>query len=132
MRLRIAIDIFSGRENPVVELSGREADEALERLQPVRKLETGERKLPAQPTLGYRGLVIEPLDGRAAGLPKTFRYAHGDLFGSRLAHKARDEGFEEFLCGSTGPIGRLELGADFPKVFRAVRRDQRRLSERRH
>ncbi len=118
MALRIEIDIFSGRENPVIELKGKEAREALERLRPVRRIEKGEKGLPPTPTLGYRGLIIEQTERPAKGLPKVFRFAHGDLFGPRLAHRAADEDFEDFICGSTGPIRRLRLGKDFPWIVR--------------
>jgi hypothetical protein len=38
MALRITVDIFSGRANPVIEVEGPEADEVLRRLKPGRKL----------------------------------------------------------------------------------------------
>jgi hypothetical protein len=105
-KLRITIDMFSGRENPIIELSGKKAREAIERLQPVRKLKRGEKGLPPQPTLGYRGMIIEQIDPLAKKLPRVFRFAHGDMFGPHLAHRAADEAFEDFVCGSTGkPIG---------------------------
>ena len=128
MALRIEIDIFSGRQNPMLQLKGKEAREALQRLRPVRRVEKGEKGLPPSPTLGYRGLIIEQIGRPARGLPKIFRFAHGDLFGPRLAHRAADERFEDFICGSTGPISRLRLGREFPLIlqreierFRAVR-----------
>lgn len=119
MTLRITIDIFSGRPNPVIELSGDEAKEALSRLQPSRELEKGEPLLPAEPTLGYRGLIIEQIDERVETLPEVFRLANGDLFGLGLAHKAQDENFEDFVFGSTGLITRLDLGQDLPDIIRA-------------
>jgi len=114
MALRITIDIFSGRENPVIELTGREAQESIERLRPTKKIEKGEMGLPPVPTLGYRGLIIEQTNEPVKGLPKVFRFAHGRMFGPRLAHRATDEAFEDFICGSTGPIRKLELGEGFP------------------
>jgi hypothetical protein len=118
MVLRVTIDIFSGRENPVIELKGKEAQEAIERLQPVRGMKREERRLPPVPTLGYRGLVIEQIGKPVRRLPKTFRFAHGDLFGPGLAHRAADEAFEDFVCGSTGPIRRLKLGREFPMLVK--------------
>jgi hypothetical protein len=130
MTLRITIDIFSGRENPVIELAGQEAQEALDRLQPARRLEKGEMGLPPGPTLGYRGLIIEQTDELVRSIPKVLRLAHGDMFGPRLAHRATDEAFEEFVCGTTGPISKLSLGEKFPTFlskemerFRTVRAD---------
>jgi hypothetical protein len=55
--LRITIDIFSGRPNPVIELSGRPAREALALLKAARKADKRESDLPPVPTLGYRGLI---------------------------------------------------------------------------
>jgi hypothetical protein len=118
MALKITIDIFSGRPNPIVELKGRDARQALERLRPVRRLEKGEKGLPREPTLGYRGLIIEQMGKLSQGLPRVFRLAHGDLFGPRLAHHAADEAFEDFVCGSTGPIRKLQLGRKFPDFVR--------------
>jgi hypothetical protein len=118
MTLRITIDIFSGRPNPVVELKGKDAQRALERLRPVGRLEKEEKGLPREPTLGYRGLIIEQIGELSKGLPRVFRLAHGDLFGPRLVHRAADETFEDFVCGSTGPIRKLELGRKFPSFVK--------------
>lgn len=115
--LRITIDIFSGRQNPVLELTGKEAHEAIERLQPVRELEKGEEGLPPEPTLGYRGLIIEQTGEPVKGLPKIFRLAHGDMFGPGLAHRARDEAFEDFVCGSTR-IRELDIEEGFPGLIK--------------
>jgi len=113
MSLRITIDIFSGRKNPVIQLDGKEMKEALSRLRPVRRL-TRKELLPApESVLGYRGLLIEQIGAPARGLPKRFRLIHGDLLGPRLAHRAADPDFEDFVCGSTGPIRKLKLGKEF-------------------
>lgn len=121
MTLRITIDIFSGRPNPVIELSGNEAWEALSRLQPARALEAGEPMFPEEPTLGYRGLIVEQVDERMENLPGVFRMVHGDLFGPGFAHKAQDENFEDFVYGRTGLITRLDLGQDLPQIIRQER-----------
>lgn len=113
MTLKITIDVFSGRRNPVIELTEHESIEALDQLKPVRKIEETGRVFPPEPTLGYRGLIVEQTGKLDESLPKVFLYVHGDLFGEGIAHKAASETFEEFVCGSTGPIMRLKLGEDF-------------------
>lgn len=113
MSLKITIDIFSGRENPVIELTEQESLEALKQLKPIRKIEEKGKEFPPEPILGYRGLIIEQTGKPDGSLPKVFLYVHGDLFGERLAHKAASETFEEFVCGSTGLITRLKLGKEF-------------------
>lgn len=40
------------------------------------------------------------------------------MFGPRLAHRVADEAFEDFICGSTGPIRRLKLGRRFPALVK--------------
>jgi hypothetical protein len=80
MDLRITIDIFSGRPNPVIELRGRNAAPVLERLMPGRALRAREARVP-QSTLGYRGLIVEQVGRRARKLPPSFRVAGGVLEG---------------------------------------------------
>ena len=117
MSLKITIDIFSGRPNPVIELGGVEADEALLKLQPARRLGREDVKLPAYPTLGYRGLVVEQIGPRGGELPAVFRVANGDLFGPGLANKAKDEAFEDFVVERVAST-RQELGGEFAKFLR--------------
>jgi len=94
--LRITIDVFSGRPNPTIELSAREARTAFALLKPAGRLEKGAPGLPPEPTLGYRGLIIEQLGEPVSGLPRTFRYAHGALFGPRTPIRVADEALEDF------------------------------------
>ena len=118
MALRITIDIFSGRENPVLELKGSAAREALKRLSLERRLRKDDMGLPPSPTLGYRGLIIEQIGRPIKALPRVFRLAHGDVFGKGLAHRIADEAFEDFVFRSTGPIRKLKLGRKFPIMLR--------------
>jgi hypothetical protein len=99
-KLRITIDIFSGRENPVVEFSGGEAREIAGRLRPERKFDTLAKGLPPVPTLGYRGLIIEQEGAPLLELPGTFRVANGTAFGRELSFTLADEAFEDFVCGT--------------------------------
>ncbi|MDH3892817.1 MAG: hypothetical protein OEV49_17275 [candidate division Zixibacteria bacterium] len=113
MALRITIDVFSGRKNPVIELKGSDATDALKRLQPAKRIKRGELGMPPTPTLGYRGLIVEQTGRPSKTLPKLFRVAHGDAFGLGLSHHIEDAAFEDFICGSTGPIRKLRLGKPF-------------------
>jgi hypothetical protein len=133
MALRITIDIFSGRSNPVLELSGREARDALERLRPARALARSEAAVPLESALGYRGLFVEQLGAPARGLPKFFRVFDGRLQGQRLSHRASDEEFEDFIARRAG---RLKVSKDFSEYLRRemlrARRDPLGLHHRRH
>ncbi len=96
-KLRIEIDIFSGRPNPVVTLTDRESREALAQLARSRPLETGEPSLPPGPGLGYRGLIVEQIGARASGLPRRFRVADGTLGAARVPRVVPDSTLEELV-----------------------------------
>lgn len=113
MALKITIDIFSGRENYSIELTEEESIEALKQLEPVGRIDEKEEIFPPEPILGYRGLIIEQIGRPDVRFPKVFLYVHGDLFGEKLAHKAASEKFEEFVCGSTGLITKINLEKEF-------------------
>jgi hypothetical protein len=69
MSIRITVDVFSGRPNPGAELGERESAEVLDRLMPLRRLGEDEPDLLSEPTLGYRGLVVEQIGDRREELP---------------------------------------------------------------
>jgi hypothetical protein len=121
--LRITIDIFSGRPNPVLVLDGPEEKEALDRLRPETELRGRElRPLPSS-TLGYRGLVVEQSGRATRGLPKEFRVANGDVIAEGFAARPADQGFEEFVCGSTGPIRRISREPDLSEfILKEIKR----------
>jgi len=121
-KLKVTIDIFSGRPNPVVELSAADSREALKLLSNARRLEAGEPGLPPVPTLGYRGLIVEQEGELARGLPRAFRLSHGQVFGTRAPLALADESLEDLVL--SGPRLRgLELGRDFaPMLQREIER----------
>jgi hypothetical protein len=124
--VRITIDVFSGRENPIVEFKGEKAKAVLERLRPGRRI-VGGKALPSSPTLGYRGLVIDQIGEPVKGLPKTFRLAHGDMFAPDFAQHAEDETFEDFVCGS---VDVRELGKAFPEAIKEQMQQFKELREK--
>jgi hypothetical protein len=118
MKLRITIDIFSGRENPVIELEGKEATEALARLEPARALEKDEPGLPPS-TLGYRGLIVEQIGVRSSRFPDQFKVVTGKLLGADLAHRLSDETFEDLITGSRGLLSKAKMGEGFDQFLAA-------------
>jgi hypothetical protein len=127
--LRITIDIFSGRPNPVLILEGPEEKEALDRLRPERQLHGREaRPLPTS-TLGYRGLIVEQTGRALRSLPKEFRVANGDVIGEGFSARPADPAFENFVCGSTGPIRRIHPEPDLSDF---ILKEIKRLDDLRH
>lgn len=80
MALQITIDIFSGRPNPVLEISGKQAREILERVRPAKRLSRAAMPAP-EFRLGYRGLIIQQKGAISRGLPPIFRVAAGAIYG---------------------------------------------------
>jgi hypothetical protein len=116
MPLRITIDVFSGRPNPVVEIDGGRAREILERIRPATPLK--KRAMPApESRLGYRGLIIEQIGAASRTLPRVFRVAAGSIFGPELAHTISDPEFEEFFAGPKGPGGKVKVVRNFPRIL---------------
>ena len=103
MPVRITIDIFSGRPNPVVELTAKESQDVLERLKPTESLVQDEAEKAATPILGYRGLIVEQT-GATPGkdMPTRFRVTNGNLVGGGLANRAADADFEEYFFSTKG------------------------------
>ena len=99
-KIRVTIDIFSGRENPVIEFTGNKLQDVIERLNPDRKIENRELGLPPVPTLGYRGMIVDQVGMPLKELPRAFRVADGYVFGHNFAFAIADEKFEDFVCGS--------------------------------
>jgi hypothetical protein len=125
MLLRVTIDIFSGRENPVVELRDKQAEEALQRLRPAEPLEGTDADTAASDfRLGYRGLAIEQAEERTDMLPASFRLAHGELFGEGLAHRIDDSTFEDYIL-ETVELERFGLGADFREMLKTEKKNAR-------
>jgi len=116
MALRITIDIFSGRPNPVIEVSGREEREILERVRPGARLKADEMGAPEH-VLGYRGLIIEQAGNAARGLPKIFRVAAGSVYGQKLAHNIADPSFERNFARTPGLAGRVQGIAEFSEIL---------------
>jgi hypothetical protein len=104
MPVRITIDIFSGRPNPVVELAGKEAQDVLERLKPAETLAQDEAEKAATPILGYRGLIVEQTGATPSSkdLPDRFKVTHGVLLCRGLANRAADMDFEKFFFSARG------------------------------
>jgi len=117
MSLRITVDIFSGRPNPVITVEGRQARDLLERMKPARQLTRGEMAAP-EFRLGYRGLIIEQTRVVNRALPRSFRVAAGAIYGPRLAHITADPDLEEFFAGPNGPAARLRAPRNFPGLLR--------------
>jgi len=117
MSLRITIDVFSGRPNPVVEVSGRQAKEVLERIKPEGALSKREVELLTRPHLGYRGLIFEQIGVQTGSLPRTFRVVRGTMLGPDGARRTADEELEDFLFRRSSPLGKVKVAPGFQRFL---------------
>lgn len=121
MALRITLDVFSGRPNPVIRLEDEAARELAERIKPADRLKGDEATPPPESILGYRGMVVEQFgEGRIAELPARLRIVEGKLFGDKLAHRAADPGVEDFVVADDGPLRKAELDDDTRAIVRKL------------
>ena len=130
MPIRITLDLFSGRPNPTVTLSDREAKSILTRLAPDKKLSRDQAESP--PSLGYRGLIIEQSGRPGRGLPKVFRLSAGRLYGADLAHLVAEPGIEEELLTRPGFLKKFGVRGLTPDQLEKLIRYRYRLFHRWH
>lgn len=108
MALRITIDAFSGRPNPVVTLDDATARELTTRLKPGAALDA-KQATPPPAILGYRGVIVEQTgDGRIDGLPALTRLVDGRLLGDKLASHVTDPSVEDFLATEAIRLTKLD------------------------
>jgi hypothetical protein len=112
MTLQIIVDVFSGRQNPMVELDGREAQDALKRLAPApaeaaRASALEGVKEPGS-VLGYRGLIVQQKGARNKRFPSRFRVFDGRLFGTAEPWRISDTTFEANFLSRRGAMGKFK------------------------
>jgi len=103
-RLDVMFDVYSGRPNPSITLTGADAESLLAMLAPGEEIGPED---PADPPaqLGYRGLVFDLHGNPRAGLPTTFRLIAGRLLGPGLRHWIADPSVEDLICSPQGLAG---------------------------
>lgn len=130
MPITLTMDVFSGRPNPTVVVSGPQEDELLERLRPQEKLDEEEVAPLAEPRLGYRGVLVEIEGKRPRGLPKSMRVVDGVALHEKKPFRIADEGFEQFVSSREGPLRPIH-GSD-PKLADTLTTEVRRAIEGLH
>lgn len=113
MAVKIIIDIFSGRPNPVLFLDDDEAEELLEMTLPVTsksERNASNSNLSSAPILGYRGLIVEHIGLKPRSQPSTnFKIFNGTRFDKKNASNTKDPHVEDFLLSRVDFLGRMQL-----------------------
>lgn len=114
MTLKITIDIFSGRPNPVIELNPAESREIMDRIRTVEMTAAAERAAPVTglEQLGYRGFLIEQVgEDREAEIPARLRIA-GPAAPIEQRRGEAGSDVEELVFGAASSILESKLPED--------------------
>lgn len=96
MKLKVTIDIFSGRPNPFRIIEGTEPKKLLEQIQLNASLtDNTTQKEPEH--LGYRGIIVDQLDSSANDFPTHFRITPDQMFSGDQHADADSETFESSI-----------------------------------
>jgi hypothetical protein len=124
MKLKITLDIFSGRPNPVLEVTDAEAKKVLDAIVPSGKMKNLTNKsIQAPGSLGYRGIIVEQLDKASKEHPAKMQLTHTNLFGASSFADMNGEGLENFVFGKLGRFTGVPNKKEFkPYLEKEVKR----------
>ncbi|HKR03730.1 MAG TPA: hypothetical protein VJY62_03770 [Bacteroidia bacterium] len=96
MKIKVTVDIFSGRPNPAVILDGTKAKKIMDQLQPAGRFKTNtDQHAPEPVNLGYRGILIEQISKSATDLPSIIRVTPDRLYAGDKSSSMEDMEFEK-------------------------------------
>lgn len=121
MKIKVTIDLFSGRPNPTLELEGNEAEQVLSQIQTSSAFSAlTDEDAPEPSNLGFRGVVIEQTDEGTADLPTVFRVTPDRLYTSDSSAPARNTDFEKIIFDR---LNKFPIPGN-KKAFEQLLRDQ--------
>lgn len=98
MKVKVTIDIFSGRPNPTIELEGREAKKILDQVDLSSAFRKNtDKQLPEPVNLGYRGIIIEQEDGVSDKIPQRIRITPDRAYAGDNSAATKDNNFEKYI-----------------------------------
>jgi len=98
MKVKLTIDIFSGRPNPTVILDDADAKKVLDAIPQTSKFTANnDQTIPEPYNLGYRGVLVEKLDEINDGKPEVIRVTPDRLYSGDSSAKADDTEFEKVV-----------------------------------
>lgn len=98
MSLKLTIDIFSGRPNPVLIVEDKDVKKVLDAINLSGKTKAMSSKSVQPPSgLGYRGIKIEQLTKTSKSHPKTMNVTHQHMFADGNFSELNGEVLEEFV-----------------------------------
>lgn len=100
MKLKITLDIFSGRPNPELIVSDAEAKKIFDAIRPSGKLKSLTAKSGHAPSnLGYRGIIIEQIGRASKSLPARMQLTHDKLYSAESLGDLEGQALENLVLG---------------------------------
>jgi hypothetical protein len=136
MSVKVTIDIFSGRPNPELTLSAKEAKDLFKQIAPtgaMRKMTAA--NVPQAPEhLGLRGIQINQLKSATTEFPESFFLSHETLFTGARAAAMKDTDTMERIFKLVAAKSKLLTNAgkvrDFMKIYKEEVGQSRAVRER--
>ena len=98
MKVKLTLDMFSGRPNPTVILDDADAKKVLDAIPQTSDFTANnDQTIPEPYNLGYRGVLIEKLDEINDGKPEIIRVTPDRLYSGDSSAKADDTEFEKVI-----------------------------------
>ncbi len=119
MKIKLTIDMFSGRENPTLVLDGADAKKIIDQIQPKASfaaMTAQDKQEPAR--LGYRGVKVEQLENISAALPSLIHVTPDRLTSGMLLAATNDSEFEKNIFDHLDHFTHIEDMQAFRKVLK--------------
>ncbi|MEQ1677401.1 MAG: hypothetical protein ABL876_11905 [Chitinophagaceae bacterium] len=128
MRLKITLDIFSGRPNPELLVSDGDAKKLLDSISPSGRMKKVTSKSIQPPSnLGFRGIIVEQLDKASKEHPSRMQVTHANMFGTDSFSDMDGAGVESFLFSKlsrfTGVPNRKDFKTYLEKEIKRFKKD---------
>jgi hypothetical protein len=128
MKLKITLDIFSGRPNPELIVSDSEAKKVLDAIAPSGKVKNLTNKSVQPPSgLGYRGVIVEQLDKASKEHPGRMQITHTNMFAATNFADLDGQAIESFLFNKlnrfTGVPNKKEFKQYLEKEIKRFKKD---------
>jgi hypothetical protein len=123
MSVKLTIDIFSGRPNPELVLTAKEAKELFKSMSPTGVMRKASATTLAEPThLGLRGIQVEQLKSVTKEMPTSFFLSHETMFSGGKSAAMKNDGTMErlhkFITSKASSITNAGKVRDFIKIYK--------------
>jgi hypothetical protein len=136
MKLKVTIDVFSGRHNPTLELSGRDATKMLNALDLKSSFKKiSDTTIPEPENLGYRGIILEQTGKTTdSDFPDYIRVTPDRAYAADKFATANDNSFEDMIFDKlsifTGITNKKEFKTTLKEQVETFRTERIQLIEK--